>query len=526
MDDTRLPREKSSTVTGLSNFISLLMGLKNHDFQSINADEVWENIGVGPNDQSSSSCGSLAGQTDHASLRRSLDQAKLCMATLNEVQSQLRKRILSLRKSYIPLMVEEGIKTLPDDILTQVLEAGHYTTDNCLFAQHMSQVCHRFREVSLRTPLLWSKISDDYTEDQINTFLSRSAHVGLDISVGFSTSEPLSFLQRVTSHSNRWTKLRFPYEYPEGTMQKMGITDLPRLQEVYYYCEVDFPSKWSFSVSDTHGWGSLFSPTPGYLSQITSFEFSIKGRRYSVPIDSLLQAICSMKNLTVLSLKLTACLDTVSRVRSTKNLERHSVPIDTLQIYIKDFTEYDVVEQLYDALSFLSPSTIDLTLENLLSTLGNWPFYFLKNGEIFPYGSVINVRILGVEHPTLYTRLYPFGFLTELVQGCNIAHTIHVEARYTSFVSQYDTSERWKYFANLRHLRFTHCDRLAEWEIKALVENLMINKEPGKGLLSLEVINCPGISENFLLDLKDEVGSRLRWELNYKTELDTFRCLW
>ncbi|TDL14439.1 hypothetical protein BD410DRAFT_642568 [Rickenella mellea] len=93
------------------------------------------------------------------SMRYSLEEAKLCMAALNAIRSRLTKNIRNLQKCCKPLVLADGIERIPDEILANIFEAGHQTSEHSEFALRVSHVSRRFRQVSLRTPSLWTRPS-------------------------------------------------------------------------------------------------------------------------------------------------------------------------------------------------------------------------------------------------------------------------------------------------------------------------------------------------------------------------------
>ncbi|TDL22462.1 hypothetical protein BD410DRAFT_788754 [Rickenella mellea] len=104
------------------------------------------------------------------------------MAALKYVQGHLGKRIRVLQKACMSSVMENGITTMPNEILTLVFERGHRMTSGCAFAKCVSHVSRRFRQTSLRTTLLWSRLSAAYADTQIQTFLERSGQVDLEVS--------------------------------------------------------------------------------------------------------------------------------------------------------------------------------------------------------------------------------------------------------------------------------------------------------------------------------------------------------
>ncbi|TDL13571.1 hypothetical protein BD410DRAFT_399393 [Rickenella mellea] len=112
-----------------------------------------------------------------------MEGARVCMKALNEAQRRLGKRLRRLRRLSKPLVLEDGIKRLPDDVLAIIFEMGcHFNEDDLYqFAVCVSHVSHRFRGVALATPLLWTTIQDSYGENEIREFISRSGQLDLHI---------------------------------------------------------------------------------------------------------------------------------------------------------------------------------------------------------------------------------------------------------------------------------------------------------------------------------------------------------
>ncbi|TDL22461.1 hypothetical protein BD410DRAFT_788752 [Rickenella mellea] len=231
------------------------------------------------------------------------------------------------------------------------------------------------------------------------------------------------------------------------------------------------------------------------MHQKNQFHFQI------LDIASLAPTFHAMKNLKALSVTVKEFRGSFTppdgRVGGTP--DRHSVPIDTLDLALQDRSKSIVIEPFYDYLSFLKPSTVNLSLEGLLDTDISLPRKSCLAGTvgIFPYGSTINTRLLPIDIPQ--------------------PNTIHIEARTASFLTPWPTpwmipQDDWKFFIPLRYIRLTRCDYLTEWEVHALATKLIGHARPKTGLQRLEVISCRGISVEFLLDLSEKVGSKLIWE--------------
>ncbi|TDL21290.1 hypothetical protein BD410DRAFT_312282 [Rickenella mellea] len=128
------------------------------------------------------------------------------MAALKELRDNLGKRMHVVRKAFARLVMENGVKTMPDEIISLIFEAGHYLTNGCKFSTLVSHVSRRFHQVALRTPLLWSRLSGWYTDIQVQTFLRRSGQVDLEVSTGIlhnptASGKVVSFLTVLLPHS-------------------------------------------------------------------------------------------------------------------------------------------------------------------------------------------------------------------------------------------------------------------------------------------------------------------------------------
>ncbi|TDL14953.1 hypothetical protein BD410DRAFT_796847 [Rickenella mellea] len=64
---------------------------------------------------------------------------------------------------------------------------------------------------------------------------------------------------------------------------------------------------------------------------------------------------------------------------------------------------------------------------------------------------------------------------------------------------------KWSHSTTLRHLRFHDCVMLDEKLVKKLAKDILSCEE----FQLLELISCHKISEEFLIDLQDELGERL-----------------
>ncbi|TDL22465.1 hypothetical protein BD410DRAFT_828541 [Rickenella mellea] len=509
MCSMRTTKNGATPIAGLENLPNLLIRLQSHGFQGTGG-EVWDEILLNTNEPGSDT---MIG-TSPDGLRRSLDEAKTCIAALYDVGDKLRRKIRSLRRAYIPLAHEIGMKGLPDEIILQIFEAGYLMTSGWTFTRTVSQVSHRFRQISLNMPLLWTRISGRYSTDQVKRFLSQSRQMDLDISTRCSGLDLAKFLPRLGRHLNRITKLRYFDKKAASTMRDIGYIDLPQVETLHLHFDVY--EGFSELKSLLRGLNDVSSPSLISHTQLTSFEFVANGRGNCVlDIPALAHAIYNKENLKHLSLTLDGCPHGDSGDLKIRDI--HSVPIDSLQVTVKGRTGFDPLHSFYEFLSSLLPSTVHLTMEDVGEADTSKELFYLFVGDggevMFPYGSVIKITALGIDYR--FWSAPDDLLLMLLVKNCKFVHTIHLEVGGMNFVSPSHSiaKDDWKHFSALRHLRFTRCDLLPEWELRALVTNLMIGAKEGEGLRSLEIFDCRGISEDCLLDLSDEVGSKLSWKL-------------
>ncbi|KLO07887.1 hypothetical protein SCHPADRAFT_932128 [Schizopora paradoxa] len=88
-----------------------------------------------------------------------LDTLHLADIALSAIQEHIRLQKETCERRLISLRARGGFSSLPDDVLSIVLEHA-YEGENGIVSVSMklSHVCHRFRQLALRIPTLWSRI--------------------------------------------------------------------------------------------------------------------------------------------------------------------------------------------------------------------------------------------------------------------------------------------------------------------------------------------------------------------------------
>ncbi|TDL14661.1 hypothetical protein BD410DRAFT_809564 [Rickenella mellea] len=367
----------------------------------------------------------------------------------------------------MPLVLEDGIRRLPDELLANIFELGHLSADDEDYAlRGVSHVSLRFRTVSLKTPILWTKLSVTYTEAQIQTFLSRSGDLDLEIDTFHSNKSKIEpFLKILGRYSHQWVEL-FTWKMP--------------------------------ALSHIECYSSHFLPGVTFPAQLMTLEMTLEDTD-AVDIGALAQALQSMRNLRNLSVQLSDC-DCADYETDWKRLKLHSVQIDNLTIGMSEGTVFEVAQGAYDALSFLTAAAVEISLDN---DGGGPQFDYLQtsDGDFFPFGTIIVIHISKC--------INVLELCSAIGQYYEIAHTIHfdvpLEMHFTAGI--HDNVECTP-FPSIRNIEFHNCNLLCEEHIKFMLEHSLFAE-----VEDFKLASCSKISEDFLLDCRDEFGEKIQWTL-------------
>ncbi|TDL16149.1 hypothetical protein BD410DRAFT_645667 [Rickenella mellea] len=230
---TQILWNENGEISGLGRLERLLSRLKKYGFRNARSDEVWDDVPVEAVEWSIPSYSPSITQDDLPRLRRSLNEAKLCMAVLDKVRDYLGRRIRFVRKACMSLVLENGINTMPDEILSLIFEACHRMTDGWTFARCVRQVSWRFRQVSYQTPLLWTRFSPDLSDSQVQAFIARSGGMDLEVSTDWSIPEVEDkLLHTLCPHSKRWSSLKLESPSTASVMNMLDMWELPSLSRI------------------------------------------------------------------------------------------------------------------------------------------------------------------------------------------------------------------------------------------------------------------------------------------------------
>ncbi|TDL21188.1 hypothetical protein BD410DRAFT_899020 [Rickenella mellea] len=411
------------------------------------------------------------------SLRQVLEDSKRCMAVINEVKDRLGKKIRSLRKRAMPLVFEDGIKRLPDELLAKIFVFEHFSVeplDNYAL-RSVSHVCHRFREVALHTPRSWTRLAARNPDAQIQTFLSRS----------------------VGPYSNRWSHLEL-CDLAPSIMRKRGVNTFPRLRYLHHW-DVDLFTCQMPSLSHIVLVAPSVRPETSFQTQLTDFEIIFQDED-EVDIDGLaraLQCMRSLRDLNVHSLR-SGHGDNDSGWKI--NLKPHSVQIDSLTVSVGEGVAPKVAQELYGVLSVFKASRLDTSLENVDEV----PINYLINseGKLLIFSTLMVFRInQELDIPRL---------IRTISESCDIAHTIYFDTPVAyHFCTHWPFNPKgWSPVTSICHLQFLNCVTLDENSVDVMAKHPVF-----AGIQKLEILHCSHVSEEYLLELQDEVGEKLKWTI-------------
>ncbi|TDL17485.1 hypothetical protein BD410DRAFT_901458 [Rickenella mellea] len=173
---------------------------------------------------------------------------KLTGDALHVMLHSVDSGIHALQAPCVAIALQRGIHSIPDDILAHIFEVGYHSCDDQgsrdshHFSVAVSHVSRRFRMVALRTPRIWTRLSNWMKTSQLETFSYRSK--AADLIITATTDEyddpniSLEAFLAITlpSHS-RWSE--FTYDilehhnlFPQAILSQTRNLTFPRLRSL------------------------------------------------------------------------------------------------------------------------------------------------------------------------------------------------------------------------------------------------------------------------------------------------------
>ncbi|KAH8111981.1 hypothetical protein DFH11DRAFT_1611188 [Phellopilus nigrolimitatus] len=136
--------------------------------------------------------------------KAALQTLKKLTAVLNALLELSEENVTAIQTKLHPLVLQDGIDSLPDDVLSLVFE---YFCADCVDDEDarmnlpvtLSLLSRRFRNLALHLPRIWANINLGLVKShgQLDTWLSRSKSSVLDLEI--SGEVPEAFLQKVSN---------------------------------------------------------------------------------------------------------------------------------------------------------------------------------------------------------------------------------------------------------------------------------------------------------------------------------------
>ncbi|THH03788.1 hypothetical protein EW145_g6004 [Phellinidium pouzarii] len=253
------------------------------------------------------------------SAQTAIHQLEAVQRALHLLECSSKERLRAVKAHLRPYLRTYGINSLPDDVLATIFEILRAEDDSLVPA--FSQVCQRFRDLSLGLPLLWSSISLAMPSCWIDLLLERSENVGLSIDMeGIDQPGTMNtFLSQLVPHAGRWRHVKnlgarnmlYLEKLNKKLREQWGALHLPALQSFELDIDkfenpraaVDFYETWHMPKL-RHLSTSRHIPPPHTFPNfrtLTSFSFH---QEYGTDMLNLANFLGSLDNLTDLNLEL------------------------------------------------------------------------------------------------------------------------------------------------------------------------------------------------------------------------------
>ncbi|TDL16638.1 hypothetical protein BD410DRAFT_844237 [Rickenella mellea] len=441
-------------------------------------------------------------------LRRLTRQKQL----IEKLDAELNTRIQSLRKKCLPLMMEDGIKRMPNEILVNIFHIGHHSTEDYSFLIPMTHVSQRFRSLALQASTLWTRIKASRCQkpDKILTFIDRSRQQGLDVTLiedcGTTHVGAACVYDIIHASSLRWTSLHAASSSAGGIPKDLPLSRVRRLSFVNDSDKKDVHNiPWTFPglqiFEGTNTIPKFFRLTP--LLTVCSLSFSkafFPAKKFMAFLPQLI------------------CIEDFRLVFQYRDIVHHDfeagarLTMTAMQVLSVTFNDEDgarLVRALLSRLVIPNLSRLVMCCEDandaviVLEPLRVNPYRY---HPIFGTPRNIDVKILSRKGVNIAALL-----LTPLQAMRHLSVTIPNAKLITTPASHNGGNEDLREkLGSLQSIRFVNCHRLHEQQVQGLADTLLENRS-GRGLQLLEIFSCNGISEGFLMELSRKLGVKISW---------------
>lgn len=442
-----------------------------------------------------------------------LSQLKEFGSTLRSIQACVEYSIYKITDALSPLILHDGIQSLPDEILASILEeAVDPKRMQTVSTLALASVNRRFRDVVLRLPGLWSSLP--YTrKTKFKLFLERSSDVGITVFLGSGMTQ--WYRREVLPFSQRWTNviMRDTMGLGEDLLLLTGDKEkifCPNLRAMI----IDVPFDRYFSAKLDLGSTFIFpalrhlrlSNTTCILPQdvaanLSSFELRYKAPPPGAMVDAsrLLNRLSFMHNLQDLSLSFGSIeLNTVAGIESSPDCQfphliRFNIELsgDTDDNRLKLFLNKLIMTNVR---SVCVKATVEVEMQFWITAI----FY---PGHTWRFST--KHRFPSLEHAVIIVESLHLNRSKDLVSMDDLLEfphmkTLHIHAPDICSPNPRILATRT---LRLRNLTIKGCRS----GVHTFLDLLLVHVNPDgtqlcHSLDKLEIIGCPEISRNYLLD--------------------------
>ena len=134
----------------------------------------------------------------------SAQDIKAARATLQSMVRSLDNELETLVTTSHPKYLEYGLSSAPDDVLAVILTLSYADSED---TRNLGQVCTRFHRIASSLPLLWSSVSTDTIQADLERSLRLSREQPLTVTIDEGASNLDKALVHLVCHSERWRAL-------------------------------------------------------------------------------------------------------------------------------------------------------------------------------------------------------------------------------------------------------------------------------------------------------------------------------
>lgn len=135
-------------------------------------------------------------------------------STLSALSGVMEEIFPTIQTKLLPDIYHHGLLSLPLEVVSNIFEHVHADDVDCT-TQAIPRVNHYFRDIALKTPLLWTNLS---TSRNPSLYIERSKTLGLHVEISLfrRSREIRDFLRITVPEANRWISLHIhPALYPQ-----------------------------------------------------------------------------------------------------------------------------------------------------------------------------------------------------------------------------------------------------------------------------------------------------------------------